>query len=101
MDFKPLQRNLGKIHMTEKHKLQWKANNWLAENFPPKNDLAEMASNVVMWQWSVDTLFWQLLIDHNVDVYYQVKHRLQAPTLAWTFGISHRFPCGTDRQTDI
>ena len=29
-----------------------------------------------------DTLFWQLSIGHNMAVYYQVKHRLLAPTLA-------------------
>ena len=46
--------------------------------------------------WSADTLFWQLSIDHNMDVYYQVKHRLQAPKLARKFDISHWFPCGVD-----
>ena len=28
--------------------------------------------NTVMWYWSADTLFWQLSIDHNIDVQYQV-----------------------------
>jgi len=36
---------------------------------------------MVMRLWSSDTLFWQLSIDHNMDVHHQVKHRLQAPTL--------------------
>ena len=26
------------------------------------------ACDAVMWYWSVDTLFWQLSIDHNIDV---------------------------------
>ena len=34
-----------------------------------------------------------------MDVYYQVKHRLQAPTLARKFDISHWFPSGADRRT--
>ena len=54
------------------------------------------ARNTVMWFWSADTLFWQLSIDHNMDAYYQVKHRLQAPILAWKFDISHWLPCGAD-----
>ena len=29
-----------------------------------------------MQHWSADTLFWQLSIDHNMDVQYQVKHKL-------------------------
>ena len=28
----------------------------------------------VMWHWSADTLFWQLSIDHNMYVQYQVLH---------------------------
>ena len=43
--------------------------------------------------------FWQPSIDHNMDVYYQVKHRLQASTLAKKFDISLWFPCGADRWT--
>ena len=31
-----------------------------------------------------------------MDVYYQVKHRFQAPALARKFDISHWFPCGED-----
>ena len=30
------------------------------------------ACNTVMWYWSADNLFWQLLIDHNMNVQYQV-----------------------------
>ena len=37
--------------------------------------------DTVIWLWSTDTLFWRLSLDHNMDVYYQVKHRLQALTL--------------------
>ena len=34
------------------------------------------AWDTVMWYWSADNLFWQLLIDHNLNVQYQVagKH---------------------------
>lgn len=46
----------------------------------------------------METLFWQLSIDHNMDVYNQVKHRLQAPTLARKFHISHWFPYGEEGQ---
>ena len=42
----------------------------------------------------------QLSIDHNMDGCYQVKHRLQAPTLARKFDILHWLSCGTDGQTD-
>ena len=33
-----------------------------------------------------------------MDVYYQVKHRLQAPTLARKFDISHWLSCGANGQ---
>ena len=36
----------------------------------------------------------QLSNDHNMDAYYQVKPRLQAPTLVRKFNISHWLPCG-------
>ena len=52
--------------------------------------------DTVMWLWSADTLFWQLSIEHDIDVYYQAKHRLQSPTLARKFDISHWFPCGEE-----
>ena len=34
----------------------------------------------------------QVIIDHNMHTYYQVKHRLQASI----FDISHWLPCGAD-----
>ena len=40
-------------------------------------------------------------MDHNMVVYYQVKHRLQAPTLARKFDISHWFPRGEDGRTSV
>ena len=81
-----------------------KANNWSAENL--KKNLCPQwsgirAHNKVMWFWSADTLFWQLSINHNMDVYHQVKHRLRAPTLAWKFDISHWLPCGADGWADV
>ena len=53
------------------------------------------ARDTVRWHWSADTLFWQLSIDRNIDVYYQVKRWLQAPTLAREFDLSHWLPCVT------
>ena len=50
--------------------------------------------DTVMWLWSADTLFWQLSIEHDIDVYYQAKHWLQSSTLARKFDISHWFLCG-------
>ena len=35
-----------------------------------------------------------------MDVYYQVKHRLQAPTLARKFDISYWFACVADGRVD-
>ena len=32
---------------------------------------------------------------------HQVKHWLQAPTLARQFDISHWFPCGAEERVDI
>ena len=75
------------IQWTLNHQL--KVNNWSAENLKKTCDLDERARDTVMWNLSADTLFWQLSIDHDMDVYYQVKHRLQAPTLARKFDISH------------
>ena len=37
------------------------------------------AHHTDMWHCSARTLFWQLSIDHNIDVHYQVKHRLHMP----------------------
>ena len=33
------------------------------------------ARDMVTWYWSVDTLFWQVSIDHNMDVQYQRNKR--------------------------
>ena len=33
-----------------------------------------------------------------MDIYFQVKHRLQAPILARKFDLSDWFPCGADRR---
>ena len=38
-------------------------------------------------------------MDHSMDVYYQVKNKLQAPTLARKFDISHWFPRSEDGRT--
>ena len=60
-----------------------KANNWSAKNFLKKCDHDELAPEAAIQ--SCDTgqqiHFWQLSIDRNTDVYYQVIHSLQASTL--------------------
>ena len=56
---------------------------------------------MAMWLWSADALFRQLSIDHNIDVYHQGKYRLQAPTLARKFEISHWLSCGSDERADV
>ena len=75
-----------KINWNEKI-LKWvweklKANNRSTENWK-KNISPQWVGtrdrNTVMWHWSADTLVWDLSIDHNMDVYYQIKHWLQAP----------------------
>ena len=48
--------------------------------------------DTVKWYWSADSLIWQLSIDHNMAVQYQVA----APTLARKCDISHWLPCGAD-----
>ena len=35
------------------------------------DELFTWARDVVTWYWSVDNLFWQVSIDHNMDVQYQ------------------------------
>ena len=50
------------------------------------------ARNTVRWYWSADTLFWQLSIDHNIDVQSVFSW---APKLARKCESSkHWFPCG-------
>ena len=46
----------------------------------------------VKWYWSADSLIWQLSIDHNMAVQYQVA----APALARKCDISHWLPCGAN-----
>ena len=49
--------------------------------------------------WSADTLFWELSIDHNMDVQYQVVGP-HISKLARMCEISHWFPCGADGRSD-
>ena len=54
-----------------------------------------------MWHWSADTLFWQLSIDHNMDVHYQVKHRLYMPwTPSWWCLVFTRKSCPLSSQSE-
>ena len=52
------------------------------------------ARDTVRWYWSVDTLFWQLSVDHNMAVQYQVAPGL--PNVARKCEIKHWFPCVAD-----
>ena len=51
-----------------------KSSTWSAVNFKKTHDLDELltwARDMVTWYWSADTLFWQVSVDHNMDVQYQ------------------------------
>ena len=87
--------------MTEKHKLEPAINlkQTTSKNTWPRW-VGIWARDAVKWHWSADTQFWHLSIDHNNDVYYQVKHRLQPPTPARIFDISQWFACGADEWVD-
>ena len=54
------------------------------------------ARDTVRWYWSADTLFWQLSIDHNIDVQLVFSW---APKLAKKCESKHWFPCGADRRS--
>ena len=46
------------------------------------NELSTWAHDMVMWYWPADTMFWQVLIDHNMDVQYQRStHQTKAACL--------------------
>ena len=49
------------------------------------------ACDTAKWYWSADTLFWQLSIDHNIDVQLVFSW---APKLARKCESKHWFPCG-------
>ena len=53
------------------------------------------ARDTVRWYWSADTLFWQLSIDHNIDVQSVFSW---APKLARKCESKHWFPCGAVGQ---
>ncbi len=43
-----------------------------AVNFKKTSDVDELYTcHMVMWYWSADVLFWQLSMDHNMDVQYE------------------------------
>ena len=54
------------------------------------------ARDTVKWYWSADTLFWQLSIDHSIDVHLVF---LSAPKLARKCESRHWFPCGADGRS--
>ena len=56
------------------------------------------ARGTVRWYWSADTLFWQLSIDHNIDVQLVFSW---APKLASKCESKHWLPCGADGRTGV
>ena len=54
------------------------------------------ACGTVRWYWSADTLFWQLSIDHNIDVQLVFSW---AAKLARKCETRHWFPCGAVGRT--
>ena len=82
--------------MTEKQKLETAIN---LKQTTSKNTWPRW---VGIWEMTLVSGYpvWHLSIDHNNDVYYQVKHRLQPPPLARKFDISQWFACGADGRVD-
>ena len=82
-------------------RLRSKGINWSAENFKmPHTTLRSCHLSPRYGHVISGYPFWQSSFDHNMDVSYQVKHRLQASTLARKFDISHWFPSRADGRTD-
>ena len=57
------------------------------------------ARGTVMWYWSADTLFWQLSIDHNIDV--QLGFSWAPKLQARKCENKHWFPCGADGRSFV
>ena len=55
-------------------------------------------SGTVRWYWSADILFWQLSIDHKIDVQLVFYW---APKLARKCESKHWFPCGADGRRTV
>ena len=54
-----------------------------------------------MWLLSAGILFWQLLINHNMDVQYQVVgSHTTTFSVARKCEILHWLPCGQDKRVD-
>ena len=54
------------------------------------NELYSWARDMVMWYWSADTLFWQLSVDHNMNVQHQ--RCTSWSTYFWSMGTPLPFP---------
>ena len=54
------------------------------------------AGDMVMWYWSADALFWQLSIDHEMDLQYELtKANVQARSVIWSKGKQRALCCAT------
>jgi len=54
------------------------------------NKFLTLARDVVTWYWSVDTLFWQLSINHNTDEQYQRRTYVNGAILIFkVLGLAH------------
>ena len=68
--------------ITSKNTWPWWVNTW--------------AHDTVRWYWSADTLFWQLSIDHNIDVQSAFSW---APKVARKCESKHWYACGADGRS--
>ena len=58
------------------------------------------ARDKVRWNWSADTLFWQLSIDNNTDVQSVFSWALWAPKAARKCESKHWYNCGADGRAE-
>ena len=80
-----------------------KAENWSAENLKETHVLEEVgtwANYTVMWFRSADTLFWQLSIDHDINVCIKLNTGYRLPYQLENVKFDIGFPVGrTDGRT--
>ena len=57
------------------------------------------ARDTARWYWSADTLFWQLSIDHNIDVPSVFSWAPWAPKVARKCDTMHWYVCGADGRS--
>ena len=80
--------------------LSFETGNLSADNFKNSRPrwVNTWARRTVRWYWSADALFWQLSIDHNIDVQLVFSW---APKLAKKCESKHCFSCGADGRLAV